>query len=330
MASSVERTILALMSLKASEELKNLLENKHLYQGVNFNPSEDLKQQLAKQLDHHKRAIHAWSVIELPKIPFTLVQPQVSSVLNATQPTPQLPLTLPHPSLYCCKCKRKEAFAPVWYTDVSSEIRQKLATGLSKQIQPPDGFQMFFLVYQCQRCLGRLEGFLIRRETWSFGLHGRSPIELVEIPAYIPEKESWLYRDAVVAFNSGKILAGLFYLRTFIEQFARRVIGAAGKSTGDELFDEYYKTLPAPMKDHMPSLREWYDKLSGALHSANGDSGLFQTAKDEIERHFDFRRIYKMPETKPVTEEKQEQQKDQGSQPTQSTEHVQSNEPQTT
>jgi len=156
------------------------------------------------------------------------------------------------------------------------------------------------MVYQCQRCFGKPEGFLVRRELWILGLHGRSPIELVEVPAYIPKAESWLHRDAVIAFNSGKILAGLFYLRTFIEQFARRVTGLTGRVTGDEIMDAYYKGLPAPNKDQMPSLREWYDKLSEALHSAKQDVALFETAKAQIEKHFDMRRVFEISEKSPA------------------------------
>ncbi len=298
---STKTAVLALLSIKASEELKNLLENKHLYQGVNINPSEYVKQQMERESIILKESLRIWSVSELPKIPFTLVQQQINR--GGAQAAPALALILPHPGLYCEKCKRREAFAPVWYTDVSSEIRQQIAQGLSKQIQPPAGFQMFFLVYQCQHCLGRLEGFLVRREGWNLGLHGRSPIELVEVPAYVPAKESWLYRDAVIAFNSGKVLAALFYLRTFVEQFARRVTGLTGRATGEEILSEYYKTLPAPTKDQMPSLRGWYDKLSEALHSAREDSELFKAAKTEIDSHFDIRRVFKMSEQKPVEPE---------------------------
>jgi hypothetical protein len=96
---------------------------------------------------------------------------------------------------------------------------------------------MFLLVYQCQRCLGTPEGFLVRREGWTFSLHGRSPMERVEIPSYLPQIESYFYRDAVIAFETGKTLAALFYLRTFIEQFGRRLTGTVGKATGDEIFD---------------------------------------------------------------------------------------------
>jgi hypothetical protein len=209
-----------------------------------------------------------------------------------------LTLVLPNVSLFCRQCGRREAFAPIWSNDVSSPIVHG-----GRQIKLPDGFQIFFLVYECQRCFGRPEGFLVRRDSWLLGLHGRSPIELVEIPAYVPKAESSLYRDAVIAFNSGKILAGLFYLRTFIEQFARRVTGLTGRVTGDEIMDAYYKALPAPNKDQMPSLREWYDKLSEAVHSAKEDVALFETAKAQIEKHFDMRRVFEITEKSPAAEE---------------------------
>lgn len=303
---SSQTAVLTLLGTKASQELKNLLENKHLYQSVNIGPAEILKQQIDQERQANlKQALFAWSSQELPKMRFALAQQQLSVVARgASQAAPALTLVLHHPSLFCRNCERREAFAPIWYTDVSNEIRQAIASGVSKQVSLPDGFQHFFLVYQCQRCLGKPESFLVRREGWILGLHGRSPIELVEVPAYVPKPESWFYRDAVIAFNSGKILAALFYLRTFVEQFARRVTGLKGKITGDEIFDEYYKTLPAPMKDEMPSLREWYEKLSEALHSARADAPLFETAKTEIEKHFDIRRVFKMQEGKSTAEDK--------------------------
>ncbi|MFY9560310.1 MAG: hypothetical protein WAQ52_08770 [Terriglobales bacterium] len=48
----------------------------------------------------------------------------------------------------------------------------------------------------------------------------------------------------------------------------------------------------------MPSLREWYDKLSAKLHGADEDEVLFETARTEIEEHFDIRRVYKMDSRK--------------------------------
>lgn len=192
---------------------------------------------------------------------------------------------------------------PVWYTDIGNEIRVNMLSGALKKIDLPAGFQTFFLVYQCQRCLGTPEVFLVRRDMWSISLHGRSPMERVEVPNYIPQVESKFYRDALIAFNTGKTLAALFYLRTLIEQFARRLTRTEGKATGDEILDAYAKTLPNAHKEYMPSLRKWYDKLSEALHTATEDTLLFVDAKTDIEKHFEIRRVFKMPEIIPVKED---------------------------
>jgi predicted RNase H-like HicB family nuclease len=172
-----------------------------------------------------------------------------------------------------------------------------MATVVSpKQVTLPDGFQMFTLVYQCQRCLGKPEAFLIRRDVWTFYLEGRSPIERVEVPKFVPEKEQRYYSDAVVAFNSGKVLAALFYLRTFVEQFARRITGKTGRATGEEILDAYYETLPSSLKSEMPSLREWYENLSVPIHAGKDDTEVFTKAKEAIDKHFEIRRVFRMDE----------------------------------
>jgi hypothetical protein len=126
-------------------------------------------------------------------------------------------------------------------------------------------------------------------------------MEYVDMPKCIPKEEQNLYRDAIIAAHGGKILAALFYLRVFIEQFARRVIGETGRRFGVELMEEYGKTLPVPQRDTMPSLREWYEKLSAPIHAAKEDARLFEEAKEAILQHFDIRKVYKMPETPPKT-----------------------------
>jgi len=127
-------------------------------------------------------------------------------------------------------------------------------------------------------------------------------MEEIELPSFLPKHESSLYRDALIASNSGKVLAGLFYLRTFIEQFARRVTGMTGRATGEEILDAYYKDLPPQHRDYMPSLREWYEKLSEAIHEAREDETLFASAKPNIERHFEIRKVFSIPEICPVGE----------------------------
>jgi hypothetical protein len=291
------QAFIVLLSVKASEELKNLLQNKHLYQHVKINAPEILKQQIDSEKQQNlKTYLEDWGTKELPTMRFVLADRQLSlAPRGASTPSAVLTLVPPNASLFCGKCGRREAFAPIWYSDAANEINKVNLHG-SKQINLPNDFQLFFLVYQCQRCFGTPEGFLVRRTGWNLSLQGRSPIELIETPAYIPNSELHHYRNAVLAFNSGKVLAALFYLRTFIEQFARRVTGRTGRATGEEILNDYYETLPSKTKDQMPSLREWYDKLSDALHSANPDSGLFETARTQIDKHFDIRRVFNIPE----------------------------------
>jgi len=295
--------VLALLGGKASQELKNLIENKHLYQKVDISPTDILATEV-KNENHsgEKENLIRWGKEELPRDRFALAQSQLFTASRATAELPPiLTLALCHLSLFCKHCGRREAFAPAWYRDVSNEIRVAVASGASKHITLPDGFQMFFLVYQCQHCLGTPEGFLVRRDGWTLSLHGRSPIEWVELPSHIPKDESKHYRDALIAFNSGKLLAALFYLRTFVEQFARRLTGLTGRVMGEEILDAYYAKLPSPTKDQMPSLREWHDKLSEALHAAREDAPLFETGKAAIDKHFEIRKVFGIPETQTPT-----------------------------
>jgi len=156
--------------------------------------------------------------------------------------------------------------------------------------------QVFFIAYQCQHCQGAPAGFLIRKEGWRFSLDGRSPMEEIQLPTYIPKEEQHFFRDAMIARFAGKHLAAIFYLRTFIEQFARRQTGKKGRETGDEIMAAYAEGLPPDKKDQMPSLREWYGRLSAPIHNANEAAAEveFDTAREEIERHFDIRRVFRI------------------------------------
>jgi|SRR5579872_527566 len=297
LAGDAQKALLTWLGTKAAEELKVLLETKHLYQKVELNLDKIIEALYQQIISNHHRTFAEW-LTELPKKEFVL-EPHLNAAAKiAAQINSSILLMLPHLSLFCKICGRREAFAPVWHTELIGEIRAAMTAGMLKKIALPDGFQMFSLVYQCQRCLGIPESFLVRRDGWILSLQGRSPMEQIEVPNYLPKSESRFYRDAVIAFNSGKTLAALFYLRTFVEQFGRRVTGKTGKATGDEIFDAYYEMLEPKQADQMPSLREWYDKLSEAVHSANEDAALFESAKSEIEKHFDFRRIFGIPEPK--------------------------------
>src|SRR5262249_25607330 len=186
-------------------------------------------------------------------------------------------LLLGNVKLFCSNCKRTEAFSPTWYVDASNEMSKPRGWARSGSSLPGD-FQLFCITYECQSCKKAPEAVLIRREGWQFSLDGRSPMETVDVPSFIPKAERHHFRDAIVAIHAGKTLAALFYLRTFIEQFARRQTQLSGKVTGEEIMTEYSDTLPARQRDQMPSLREWYERLSVALHAALGDETLFEDA----------------------------------------------------
>jgi hypothetical protein len=154
--------------------------------------------------------------------------------------------------------------------------------------------QVFLLVYQCQGCKGLPEVFLIRRNGMKFILSGRTPMEKVIVEPFIPKHQRGFYSDAIIAYNAGQILPGIFMLRTFLEQFVRSSSTTPQSTNIEALFDEYNATLPEDFKSRFPSLRKIYDNLSEDIHGAIGSAELFDKSKEEIDIHFDARRLYRI------------------------------------
>jgi hypothetical protein len=286
--------VVRLLSQMASEGLRDLLQTKHLYQKVKIDAVAVIKEAKTKFYDRDRRVFEEEVAARLATQPLTPSTEQVRLVNRAGRDSPVLTLLLDNVKVFCANCDRREAFRPAHYVDIANELREvhSRAPDLNK---PPADFQLFALTYQCQGCKGTPETFVVRRQGWDFILEGRSPMEHVEVPAFIPKPEREFFRDAIIAVHAGKTLAAMFYLRTFIEQFARRQTGKTGKTTGDEIMAAYSDTLPAARRDDMPSLRHWYELLSEALHSAREDAELFDKARAEIEHHFDIRRVFKIP-----------------------------------
>jgi hypothetical protein len=273
-----------------AERLKLLLETKHLYQRLSIAP-EDICAKLregianvADERDSFDRLVEAFISVK-----FAIAdKPLFHQPGNIPIPC----LAVGNVKLCCSKCGTREAFRPIWFSEITNELLEQ-----SKQakfrISFGRTFQLFYIVYQCQRCEDKPEVFLLRRDGLDLCVEGRSPIEHLEIPKYIPKEERNWFRDAMIGFQTGKILAALFYLRTFIEQFARRKTNfKEERKTGDEIMAAYTATLPPNLRDTMPSLGEWYDKLSEALHGAKEDAELFEAARERIEKHFDIRRVH--------------------------------------
>ncbi len=291
--------VTAVLSSIAGERLKQLLEEKHLYQHVVIEDSVLLEMEphvTAPERARFQAGVKQHFGENLQFIPF---EGQLSEGERVSSLHPELTLIVTSVKVYCPKCDSAEVSNPAWYAEINNLIKNRAERDKIPLRYNAGNTQTFVLAYECQRCRAQLQSFIVRREGWKLYLHGRSPMEHIEVPKYIPKPESHLYRDAVIAFNTGKHLAGLFYLRSFIEQFARRLTGISGKETGDTIMDAYNETLPVAQCAQMPSLREWYDKLSEPIHAARDDEDVFKQGREEIERHLDIRRVFKIPEAPP-------------------------------
>lgn len=160
------------------------------------------------------------------------------------------------------------------------------------------GEQVFSFTLQCQGCRSQVIVFMVRRSGRKIQLVGRSEFEEVKVPSSIPKEQEVFYSQALIAFNCGQFLPALFLLRTLIEQHMRSVTGRA-KLRGDELCDEYNKTLDADFKGRFASFKDVYRKLSDALHRADPNESLFESELERVLHHFDGLDLYaKVNQTK--------------------------------
>lgn len=280
-----------------------LMESKHLYQRLSFEPT-TLKEWLLPQIpgntpDLIMHGIEQWAVLQPLYISNEKTTRQAVGSVVEEFPS----LIVKNVKLFCRTCEEREMFAPLVYHDLKQLRGPLMSSLMASEIpvsdKPPT--QIFGLLYQCLRCHGEPEGFIVRRQGWFLSVEGRSPMEYVEVPKYIPNKEYKFFQDALIAFNSGKTLAALLYLRTFIEQFARRQTGIADTEIrGDELIDTYSKTLPDNIRGSMPSLKKYYGTISKALHEADANDAVFEDARENIERHFELRKAHRIQDVVPT------------------------------
>ncbi len=188
--------------------------------------------------------------------------------------------------LFCLKCKRVEPYNLVLTQDTTERAGYVGAS--------PQTVQVFTFAFLCQSCKAVPETFLVRRTYLKLTLCGRAPMEHVATPSFLPKNQQGYFRDAIVAYNAGQVLPGLFMLRTTIEQFVREQYGKI-IDTPEALtaaFDAYMTSLPEAFRSTFPSLPDLYGKLSEALHIANASPELFESARASIEKHFDARRLF--------------------------------------
>jgi hypothetical protein len=325
----VDMTRIAAVAI--SDALRDLLENKHLYQSVSVSRHSLDQYKNERIIEAVKRAetslalggmssseamnrtardcdasIH--EILEAEWLP-----PLQGTFVVSQQVTPLLGVnfTLPTIHTFCPECEERWPFNPNPQLSFSTLFSQSMFFLRDKKCQ------VFVLTYQCQSCKGEPLVFEVRREQTKLTLCGRSIIESLPVPKSLPKPVAKFYADAHIAHNAGQTLAGLFLLRTFIEQFWRQLaergaIKVSNKKSqrhADELGTAYSASLPADFKVRFPSLTKIYEQISDCLHSGKADGELFVKSASEIEEHFEARRLYKQDavdkEREAETKEKQ-------------------------
>lgn len=268
--------------------IKELLETKHLYQSVQVT-YDDLSDSIIKkgvQVNESNLKRDFQSIICMHWEPSDHTPP----LIRPMQSDPDsLFFDPPDVKLFCSTCDRIEAFNPVFADDYLNRGR------ISPEPFRENGVivQGFVLSYLCQSCKSVPEVCTIRRQGEKLILCGRAPMEKLNIPKVIPKKVQDFYRGALLAHHSRQTLAGLFLLRTTIEQWALSVTGLKDPQA-DKVLDEYMNKLPDDFKKRFPSMRSLYSKLSSDIHKAEGSEELFRSAIKEIEEHFEARRLFKI------------------------------------
>jgi hypothetical protein len=220
-----------------STALRVLLESKHLYQSERVEVSTliaelacGVEDQLAILRDFADRP---WIVLA----GYADYSGRRMPPLPPDHELPPLRIEPPIVRLYCRNCDRTEPF----HVSTAQEIGKSLS--IARRTSPGILPQNYELSYICQACRGTPEVFLVRREGDKLSLCGRSPIKHVDVPKVVPKGVKNFYSNAVVAFQSGQVLAANFLLRVVIEQWVLQSIPQI-METADKNLETYVNTLP--------------------------------------------------------------------------------------
>ncbi len=208
-----------------TEALRVLLNTKHLYQHVEISADAVRKQltpMLRKMYVDHQMFDHMIAATMHPLFQYwcpTLAAGQNASLL----PRERMMFDLPTVRTFCERCEEVQPFNPE---------------------PPPFGFpcvemrekgQVFSVSYHCQGCKDFPLTFMVTRRDFRLTLTGRSEIEKIQVPPYIPKDVARHYSSAVLAYNCNQLLPSLFMLRTLIEQYMQSVLGRGKYKDADQL-----------------------------------------------------------------------------------------------
>ncbi|MCX6120967.1 MAG: hypothetical protein NTX44_05065 [Ignavibacteriales bacterium] len=266
--------------------LKSLFQNKHLYQSENVIAEfpMDLELLLAPKEAKARADEYFISRTRLNWSTGSTGSQQVGNTTNM-----RIPFVTPDVKLFCHKCNRVEAFNPRSSDELfagysSTDKIYSFSNGITVQV--------FAFTFLCQSCKSVPEAFLVRREGLKLILCGRAPIEHITVPTEIPKSIKRFFSSAIVAHQSGQTLAGIFLLRTLIEQWA--VSQTHDSKSADEALEMYIQSLPIDFKDRFKSFRTIYGELSIDIHNATGSPELFSSTIGSIIEHFEARKLFKI------------------------------------
>jgi len=307
--------------LEILQRIKELLEEKHLYQVVRIDttqiqkmiddadkspemkaeesrllrltrvssgPGMPLKSQIANALNRHRQKMRdsAQAILDNYWTFSTDICDQLQTETEGKTSNLNTHFILPTISVACEQC---DAILPAHNSGFRGQEQdiQTVSWPVLKNGQVMF-CQTFVFPYHCQSCKNEPLIFLVHRTGTKLMLVGRNHFEAVQVPNTIPQKESTYFSGAIVAYNTGNILAGLFLLRTMIEQYMRRLLVVTGKKTGDELADKYARLLDDEFPKRQPSLKVVYGELSETLHAAENNVTQFIKSRKDIENHFEL------------------------------------------
>lgn len=273
-----------------AEALKRLLETKHLYQSVVVN-ADDFENDFWNRVSNDVKD-HLGSNDIFPDdgfhMPWNPDEDYGVTPISANRlGVPRVVFKPLHVKVFCRICQRVEPFNPVAAGSAvdSTKYERPIIKG------EPAIEQVYSFTLLCQSCKRFPEVFLVRRTGPKLVLSGRSPMEHVPVPQFVPKEIEQYYSGSVIAYQSGQTLAALFLLRTACEQWARKF--ADPRDFADDAMKKYMAKLPEDFKSRFPSLPDIYSKLSADIHAAIGSTQLFEQMIKDLNEHFQARQVFR-------------------------------------
>ena len=269
------------LQLAMGRALKELFENKGLYQNLRLDDAEFKKVVPNTLIDEFRKR---------PFIPYcrsgTL---RMGGAPSLGTPTDELPIGyyLPTVMLPCPIC-----------THVASYLSH--ACSNSYRLQDPypllgaDTEQVWPMYYQCSVCRKHNIVFQVLRKGLKLQLTGRSTAFRPAIAKEWPKEIREIIEDAFVAVAEGDVAAGYYHLRTAIEFYLKSclVIPFTAKVDGTELCDKYNSQADDRLKQSFPTFGPMYSELSLGLHSREVTAERFTKVSNDFLGHLQAKALF--------------------------------------